>query len=308
MPLDLDEFPRLSLGHWPTPLEDAPRLGAALGGRRVLLKRDDVNTLGLGGNKLRKLEFLLAAALADGVDAVITVGALQTNHGRLTAAACAKLGLRCELVLAKLVPRTGVDYERSGNVALDRLFGAHVHVVADRAEAVATRERLATEAAAAGRRAVTIPLGGSNAVGTLGYVAGALELFYQLRERGITSARVVVAHGSGGTAAGVALAAASTAASTAALAGIRVAVACVFAPAARSREVVAGLVADTAALLGVAAPTLDHVSVDDRALGAGYGVPHAGVWDAVRLFASTEGVVLDPVYTGKAAEIGRAHV
>src|SRR5918998_1821294 len=119
--MDLSTFPRVALGSWPTPLDDAPRLAAALGSPPVLIKRDDVNGLGAGGNKLRKLEFLLGQALEQGADTIITFGALQTNHGRQTAAACARLGLRCELVLTRLVPRSGEAYERSGNMALDAL-------------------------------------------------------------------------------------------------------------------------------------------------------------------------------------------
>src|ERR1700754_3870012 len=119
-----DAFPRAGLGTGPTPLLAAPRLGDALGLPRLMLKRDDVHPLGVGGNKLRKLDFHLGAALAAGADTVITFGALQTNHGRQTAAACARLGLRCELVLTAKVPREGEAYEHSGNIPLDPLFGA----------------------------------------------------------------------------------------------------------------------------------------------------------------------------------------
>ncbi|MFB9303593.1 pyridoxal-phosphate dependent enzyme [Kibdelosporangium philippinense] len=128
MAIDLSGQPRVALGHWPTPLDECPRLSEAIGGPRILIKRDDVNGLGVGGNKLRKAEFLLAQAQNDGADTIITFGAVQTNHGRQTAAACARLGLRCELVLTKSVPMSGEAYERSGNMALDGLFGAHVHV------------------------------------------------------------------------------------------------------------------------------------------------------------------------------------
>jgi hypothetical protein len=164
-PIDLDRFPRVPLGHWPTPLDDAPRLSAALGGVAVLLGRDDVNSLGLGGNKLRKLEYLLGRALTEGADTVITSGALQTNHGRQTATACARLGLRCELVLTAKVPRAGEAYERSGNVLLDHLFGARVHVCADAAEADRTYGRLLADAAEQGRTVATVPVGGSDATG-----------------------------------------------------------------------------------------------------------------------------------------------
>jgi L-cysteate sulfo-lyase len=294
MALHLERFPRLALGQWPTPLEDAPRLSAELG-VNLLLKRDDVNGLGVGGNKLRKLEFLLGAALAEGADTVITFGALQTNHGRQTAAACAKLGLRCELVLTAKVPRSGDAYERSGNIVLDHLFGAHVHTCADVDEADRTYDRLISEAAAEGRKVATIPGGGSDATGVLGYVAAAEELFGQLDDRGVEKARIVVPHGSGGTAAGLALGMA--------LLGRQgtVEVASVAHPAGESRDSVTSLVGDTAKLLGVGVPPLDHLRVDDSTLGEGYGVPNERVWDALRLFGRTEGVVLEPVYNGKAA-------
>jgi D-cysteine desulfhydrase len=294
MTFDLDLFPRVALGQWPTPLDPAPRLGAELG-VNLLLKRDDVNGLGAGGNKLRKLEFLLGAALAEGADTVITFGALQTNHGRQTAAACAKLGLRCELVLTAKVPRSGEAYERSGNIVLDHLFGARVHFCADVEESERTHAKLVAEAEADGCKVATLPIGGSDPTGVLGYVAATRELFAQLAERGIEKARVVVPHGSGGTAAGVAL-------GTALLGRPgTVDVACVGHPADESRATVTNLVEGAARLLGIDPPTLEHVRVDDSTLGPGYGVPTRLVWDALRLFGRTEGVVLDPVYTGKAA-------
>ena len=295
MTLDLSRFPRVPLGHWPTPLEEAPRLSSALGGPPVLIKRDDVNGLGGGGNKLRKLEFLLGAALADNVDTVITFGALQTNHGRQTAAACARLGLRCELVLTAKVPRDGDAYEQSGNVLLDHLFGARVHACATVAETEATYQRLLAEAAAEGRIVMTSPVGGSNGLGTLGYVAAAAELIDQLDARGISSARLVVPQGSGATAAGVVL-------GTALLGWPgRVSIASVSHPAKEAHEDLVRLVGEASALLGVEAPGLDDLAIDDGSIGPGYGVPTPEVWSALRLFASTEGVLLDPVYTGKAA-------
>jgi D-cysteine desulfhydrase len=302
MTFDLDRFPRVALGHWPTPLEDAPRLSEALGGVNLLVKRDDVNPLGGGGNKLRKAEFLFGAALAEGADTVITFGALQTNHGRQIAAAAAKLGLRCELVLTAKVPQSGEAYEKSGNLILDRLFGANVHIDADAAASDAKYEKLIAQAEAESRKVATIPVGGSNAVGALGYVAAAEELHGQLAARGIERARIVVPQGSGGTAAGLAL-------GFGLLDGeYRIDVACVGHSAAESFASLLDLVGATARLMGVDAPSLDHVSVDDSAFGPGYGVPTEEMWDALRLFGRTEGIVLEPVYNGKAAAalMGRA--
>ncbi|HET9142436.1 D-cysteine desulfhydrase family protein [Actinophytocola sp.] len=291
-PLDLSRFARAALGTWPTPLEDCRRLSEALGGPRILVKRDDVNGLGVGGNKLRKLEFLLGAALAGGVDTVITFGGLQTNHGRQTAAACARLGLRCELVLTRAVPRTGEAYERSGNVALDLLYGAAVHICDDDASTEATYRRIVDEAAAAGRRTVTFPVGGSDGLGVLGYLAAAVELRDQLA--GLAVDRIFCAAGSCGTVAGLALGVALLDWP------VVVEAVAVSPPAADKPAQIRRLVDESAALLEVPRPALDHVRVTGRAVGPGYGVPTAETWAAIRLFARTEGITLDPVYTGKA--------
>ncbi|WP_439660275.1 D-cysteine desulfhydrase family protein [Lentzea sp. HUAS TT2] len=287
--MDLSAFPRVSLGTWPTPLEDAPRLTSALGGPPVLIKRDDVNGLGAGGNKLRKLEFLLGAAIDQGADTIITFGALQTNHGRQTAAACAKLGLRCELVLTAKVPMKGDAYERSGNVVLDHMFGANVHVCADADETVKAYEKINHD------KAATLPVGGSNGLGTLGYVAAAVELVGQLDDRGIGNATIVVPDGSGATAAGIAL-------GTELLGWPgTVHAASVSHTAADAEQELRTLATDAATLLGEPAPKLGHVTVTDDTIGAGYGVPTPEMWSVLKLFAQTEGVILDPVYTGKAA-------
>lgn len=292
-PLDLARFPRVGLGTWPTPLEACHRLSETLGGPRILVKRDDVNGLGAGGNKLRKLEFLLGGALADGVDTVITVGGVQTNHGRLTAAACARLGLRCELVLTKNVPRGGEAYELSGNVALGKLYGAHVHVCASHEDAAATHTRILDEASTAGRTAITLPSGGSNGIGALGYVAAAAELHAQLGEAHVD--RIVCAIGSAGTVSGLALGIALLDWP------VRVDAAAV-SPSPDSKLADLRRVVDEAAdLLDVDRPALAHVQVTERALGPGYGVPTEATWEAIRLFGRTEGITLDPVYTGKAA-------
>ncbi|MGQ0841991.1 D-cysteine desulfhydrase family protein [Actinokineospora sp.] len=295
MAVDLSAFPRVPLGHWPTPIDDCPRLSAALGGPRVLVKRDDVGGIGAGGNKLRKLEFLLGAALADGADTVVTFGAVQSNHGRQTAAACARLGLRCELVLTRSVPRAGEAYERSGNIALDRLYGATVHLCADDADTAETYRRVIDTAATDGRTVATFPVGGSSPLGVLGYVAATVELFAQLDSLGLEVHRLVVPVGSAGTAAGVALAVD--------LLGRNVIVdgGCVSHTAEESLADIRRLAAASAELMGRPAPALDRLRTTDRAVGPGYGIPTDQVWDALRLFARTEAITLDPVYTGKAA-------
>jgi D-cysteine desulfhydrase family pyridoxal phosphate-dependent enzyme len=289
----LAAIPRVDLGGWPTPLQEAPRLGEALGLPNLWLKRDDVHPLGAGGNKLRKLEYHLGAAREAGADTVITFGAPQTNHGRQTAAACARLGLRCELVLTAKVPRAGAAYERSGNVALSKLFGATVHICADDEETGRTHDRLVADAEAAGRKVATVPVGGSNGLGALGYVRATRELAGQLAEHGADRAQLVIPHASGGTAAGVTLAGGL-------LGGLGVNIVCVSHPVDEATANLRELHAGAAELLGVE-PASPRISMTEATLGPGYGVPTAAVWDALGVFGRTEGVVLDPVYTGKVA-------
>ena len=287
--LDLSRFPRVNLGSWPTPLEPALRLSDALGGPRIMVKRDDVNGLGVGGNKLRKLEFLLGKARAEGADTVITFGGLQTNHGRQTAAACARLGLHCELVLTRAVPRDGEAYEQSGNVALDKLYGASVRICDTEDEAATTVELLQRTHP----NAAILPVGGSNAVGALGYVQAAIELYQQLGP--LVPDRIVCPIGSAGTAAGLALGIALL------QWPVRIHAAAVSPNAMSKLPEVERLAGEAADLLGVPRPSLDHVEVTDAALGPGYGVPTEETWAAIRLFGRMEGITLDPVYTGKAA-------
>lgn len=289
----LDELPRHTLGTIPTPFEPLDRLGAELG-VPLWVKRDDLTGLGLGGNKVRKLEYLLGDALATGCDTVVTFGALQSNHARQTAAACARAGLHCVLVLTRTVPRTGAAYTEGGNVLLDRLFGADVRVV-DTDEVEAAVATLTDELAAAGRRARWVPPGGSDAVGTVGYVLGGQELAADAAAAGAELSHVVVASSSGGTQAGLLLGLRSVGC------GATVHGVAVYKDAARTTATVTRLVARTSTLLDLDAPTADEVLCDDRFLGDGYGLPTPEMSNAVARFARTEGLVLDPVYSGKAA-------
>lgn len=282
--------PRVALGHWPTPLERADRLRAETGGARIWLKRDDCSGLAFGGNKTRKLEFLLGAALADGATGVITFGALQSNHCRQTAAACNRVGLPCHLVLTTQVDRADVHYVGSGNRMIDDVLGARVHVVADNDAALAA----CTELLEADPGLAVIGPGGSNAVGTLGYVAAAHELADQLRAADVAPAEVVVASSTGGTAAGLLLGLAMAAMPT------PVRAVAVYADGATTRGTIEHLVTETAARLGVEPPSMDLLAVDDSALGPGYGIETAASHEAIARLARTEGVLLDPVYTAKA--------
>ncbi|HTO00681.1 MAG TPA: pyridoxal-phosphate dependent enzyme, partial [Microthrixaceae bacterium] len=168
--------PRVALGHWPTPLERADRLRGSVGGPELWFKRDDCSGLAIGGNKTRKLEFLLGQAIAEGADEVLTFGAMQSNHARQTAAACARLGLPCHLVLTQSVDRTDSFYTESGNILLDHVLGATLHVVPDPDAAFERFAELYGQAEAAGRKLFGIVPGGSDSTGTLGYVAAAFEL------------------------------------------------------------------------------------------------------------------------------------
>ena len=293
--MKLARFPRVRLTHAPTPLEPMPRLSAALGGPKLWIKRDDCTGLATGGNKTRKLEYLMGEALAQKADVVITQGATQSNHARQTAAAAARLGVACEIVLED---RTGIaapDYRISGNVLLDRLFGAvlqHVPGGSDMDAAMAAR---ADELRAQGRRPYVIPGGGSNAVGALGYVTSALELVEQANVTGLDIDLVVTATGSTGTQAGL------VAGLDGCRSGIPVLGICVRSPKAAQEDKVFALAQRTADLLGVPGTVArERVVANSDYVGGGYGVPTDGMIEALELVARTEGIVLDPVYSGKA--------
>ena len=251
------------------------------------LKRDDCSGLALGGNKTRKLEFLLGEAVARDASGVVTFGAVQSNHARQTAAACAAVGLPCDLVLTEMVDRATVHYAHSGNRLLDDLLAATVHVVPDNDAALQKAAELAEE----DPDRYFIDPGGSTPVGTLGYVAMAAELLGQIEENGLTPGRVIAAASSGGTAAGIVVGLAGT--------GIPLHAPAVYAPSDQTDAVIGSLVAGTADLLGVDGPA-GGWTVTDSTLGPGYGIPTDASRAAIRTLARTEGVLLDPVYTAKA--------
>ncbi|TXM64838.1 D-cysteine desulfhydrase family protein [Methylobacterium sp. WL120] len=300
MSLDLDRFPRLALVPHPTPIQPlnglSSALGAALNGVRLFMKRDDIAYVGGGGNKLRKLEFLLGTARSDGADTVITVGALQSNHARLTAAAAARENFACELFLTRTVPRTDPDYTGNGNRFLDDLFGASVHELAGDADSLAAAEARAAALRAEGRRVQVFPSGGSSAVGSLGYAACAEEIVAQSEAMGVTFAHIITANGSAGTHAGLAAGLFAM--------GRDPKLAKSYAVLATQEQAEAETLAKANATLALLKPgaTLDpsEVVVDGSHRGPGYGIPTDAMREAVRLIARTEGVLLDPVYSGKA--------
>ncbi|MEW5888115.1 MAG: D-cysteine desulfhydrase family protein [Pseudomonadota bacterium] len=288
----MQAFPRLALARLPTPLEALPRLGANLG-VALFVKRDDDTGLGMGGNKLRKLEFLLGEAQAQGADVVLTVGALQSNHARQTAAACARLGLACELILRR--PRQADDsYLRNGNVLLDRLLGARLIIIdASESREAAMAER-AAQLQAEGRRPYCIPVGGSCPVGNLGYVHCARELLADCRQAGIDEAVVIVPTGSGGTQAGL-VAGLHVLGSSMSVIGIAVE-----GTRAEQEAAVFAQAQATAQLLGAPPLSRERVVVRDEFVGPGYAKPTEAMREALALAARSEALVLDPVYTGKA--------
>ena len=199
----LAAFPRVRLGHFPTPLEPMDRLTEHLGGPRFWVKRDDCTGLSSGGNKTRKLEFLMADALGEGADTIITQGTTQSNHARQTAAAAARLGMACHILLEDPTGYADPEYTLNGNVFLDRLHGATVAMRRSGADMAAEMELLAVELRAAGRKPYVIPGGGSNSTGALGYVNCALELCEQSATMGLKIDALIHATGSAGTQAGL---------------------------------------------------------------------------------------------------------
>jgi D-cysteine desulfhydrase len=285
-------FPKQHLGFFPTPVMALPRLSARLGGPRLLMKRDDLTGLALGGNKTRKLEFLVGDALAQGCDTLITGGAAQSNHCRQTAAAAAMCGLACHLVLGGDAPDVP-----TGNVLLDQLLGATIHWCGEqrKGEAIPT---IADDLRRAGSTPYLIPYGGSNPIGALSFVEAVRELNDQLTTMGETVTHIVFPSSSGGTHAGLTVGA------------------CRFAPSLHLIgigidkgeagdepfiEYVAHLANATAELLGIDDRfNAGDITLRDEYLGAGYGIVGDLERNAVRLLAETEGILVDPVYTGRA--------
>lgn len=292
--MHLARFARIRLAHLPTPLEPLPRLSEELG-LDLWIKRDDCTGLAGGGNKTRKLEFLLGAAFEQDADTLVTQGAVQSNHVRQTAAAAAAHGLACEIILEERTGSRATDYVGNGNVLLDRLFGATLRTVPGGTDMVAELEKTATEVRARGGKPYVIPGGGSNPTGALGYVDCAREIVVQADEMDLEVHRIVTATGSAGTHAGLVAGLAVMGADIPVLGiGVR-------APKDRQEANVFKLAEETAALLGQPGRvTREMVVADCDYVGEGYGLIDQGVIDALTLAARLDGIVLDPVYSGKA--------
>ncbi len=279
-------IPRTRIAHLPTPIEPLLRLGAVLHGPRLWVKRDDQTGLALGGNKIRKLEYVLAAAQANGARTLITTGAIQSNHCRQTAALAARVGMGCILVLSGEEPE-----QPNGNLLLDHLFGARiVWTTRDRRDEVL--QQVFEDSWANGERPYKIPLGASDPTGALGYA----NAFEELMEQDLRPDWMIVASSSGGTQAGLVLGA-----RRAGFAGHVLGIS-IDHPKAELQERVAWLAGEASELVG---PRIgfksEEIEVNDDYLGGGYGVLGAPEREAIQLFARYEGLLLDPVYTGRAA-------
>jgi D-cysteine desulfhydrase len=293
--MNLARFPRRRYTEGRTPIEKLERLTAEIGGPTLYIKRDDLLGLAGGGNKTRKLEFLVADALAKGADTLVTGGAVQSNHCRLTLAAAAKEGLRAFLVLEERVPGSYKD-DASGNNFLFRLMGVEgVKVVPGGSNMLSEIEAVAEDLKSKGRKPYVIPVGGSNPIGATGYAACALEILSQIFELGIRIDRVVLGSGSSGTHAGL-VTGLFALNSSIPVVGINVS-----RPKEAQEELVHSLVERTARHLGIREPVpKEAVLCFGDYVGPGYSRPTPEMAEAVRMLARTEAILLDPVYTGKA--------
>lgn len=294
--MDFSKLPTAKLAHLPTPLEFLPRLTEALGGPQIYIKRDDATGLAFGGNKTRKLEFLLGEALSIGAQRIVTFGALQSNHVRQTAAACARLGLSCHGVLVDRVPYRGSQYRSSGNLLVDDLLGAEIEVVTSDTEAGEMLADIKSRAEKAGERVYVIPAGGSSPIGAAAYAACFDELKTQLETLEIDANAIVLASATGGTHAGM-LAGRLAAGEGPEILGVNVYEKDVD----RLAERICTLTQDVLLLLyDDSTVEFDHVAIVNGFVGAGYGMPTPEMKEAVGMLATLEGVLIDPVYTGKA--------
>ncbi|PSR22470.1 MAG: D-cysteine desulfhydrase [Sulfobacillus acidophilus] len=292
--MDLSRFPRRRYLHGKTPIEPLLRLSERLGGPHIYIKRDDMMGLSAGGNKTRKLEFLMAEAISQNADTIITCGAVQSNHCRLTLAAAVKEGLACHLVIEERVADS-YDPRSNGNNFLFHLLGVSgITVVPGGTDMMAAMEEVAQSLTRNGARPYIIPGGGSNALGAAGYAACAQEILEQAFDMGVSFDAVVCASGSGGTHSGL-------------LTGFRghhadipVYGINVKNPTDVQTALIAELAEEACALLDVPPVQKDAIRCLDQYVGPGYSLPTAGMVEAVDLLAKSEGILLDPVYTGKA--------
>ncbi len=293
--MHLARFPRVRLFPAPTPLERLDNLSRALGGPEIWIKRDDCTVVATGGNKVRKLEWLIGEARAQGATHIVTQGAVQSNHVRQTAAVARKFGMTCLALLEHRIDTNDRDYLASGNVLLDKLFGCQIEYRPGGADMNAEAEKTGAALRDQGHTVYVIPGGGSNKVGALGYVSCAQELVQQADEMGLRIDRIVTATGSAGTHAGLVVGLEGMNANIPVLGiGVRL-------PREKQEENVYRLAQATAEYVGVhGGISREAVVANCDYVGAGYGIPTEGMGEAVRMLAREEGILLDPVYSGKA--------
>ncbi|MDE0988285.1 MAG: D-cysteine desulfhydrase [Pseudomonadales bacterium] len=293
--MHLARFPRLRFAHLPTPLEPMENLSRLLDGPNIWVKRDDCTGLAGGGNKTRKLEFLMADAEQQGADTIITQGAVQSNHARQTAAIAAKLGYECYLLLENRTGSDDPDFLANGNVLLDDIYNARLSDFPAGTDMNQEMLSLAEKLRVAGKKPYIIPGGGSNRIGALGYVNAAYELVGQCNDQGLKVDHIVHATGSTGTQAGL------VTGLTAIHSGIDLMGISVRAPKEAQEENVYRLACETAELIGSsAALNRSDVEANSDYVGEGYGMPTDGMIEAVEMTARHESILLDPVYSGKA--------
>jgi len=294
--MHLSRFPRLQFAHLSTPLEPMKNLSKLLGGPNLWIKRDDCTGLAGGGNKTRKLEFLMGDAIAKGADTIITQGATQSNHARQTAAIATKMGMQCHILLEDRTGSKDVDYNYNGNVLLDQLFGASLSKYPADTDMNLAMEKLAQNLTAEGKSPYIIPGGGSNPTGALGYVNAALELLTQANDMALKIDTLVHATGSAGTQAGLVTGLVASNSLIPVLGiGVR-------APRELQESNVFKLAEKTAEHLGIAGVVKrEQVVANCDYVGDGYGIPTEGGIEAIELFARQESIMLDPVYSAKGA-------
>mgnify|MGYP001249533846 CR=1 FL=1 len=288
----LEKFERIKLGHFPTPIEHLKNISKYLGGPNIFIKRDDCTGLATGGNKTRKLEFLIPDAIKNKAELVVTVGAVQSNHARQTAAACTLMGLKCLIILEQRLKDPPEAYMKSGNVFLDKLFGADVKICPKNEDVLEYSEKLIKNLKSKGTNVYFIPGGGSNSVGALGYVECLNEIIKDNKKYNIT--QIIHATGSSGTQAGL-------------LAGkkyfncnIPVIGICVRHKKDTQVDKVYNETKKTCEKLQCKILDKSDVIVYDEYIGSGYGEPTEGMIEATNLLAKKEAILLDPVYSGKA--------
>tara|TARA_B100000900_G_scaffold405886_1_gene416102 strand:- start:318 stop:1331 length:1014 start_codon:yes stop_codon:yes gene_type:complete len=289
----LAALPKTPLGHWPTALEHLPRLSAELGGPKIWIKRDDCSGLATGGNKTRKLEYLIADAQSHGADTIVSYGAVQSNHARQTAAACAKIGIDCHLLLSRRVDRRDQNYLNNGNMLFNRLLNAHIHTF-DLDDFDEGRKNLLQGLQQQEKTVYEIPAGGSNAIGALGYSRCISELVWQAP---FTPTQIVHASASAGTQAGLVFGNAAQGSNIDIL-GINV-----FHPDPDTlKQRINSILTSMQQRFGVVQSVANlPIHINHAYFGGAYGQPTQSGLAAIEMFASLEGILLDPVYSGKAA-------